>query len=182
MDQKQLIRKKFFIKRKKNYFNINENFFLPLVKILKKKPKKKIFISLYYPSFFEIDVMKIVNLEYFKKSNFLLPAIDKNDSMNFYTWRKSDVLTLKKNGIPEPIKSKKILPDVILLPLLVFDKNKNRLGYGKGFYDKYLFKYSKIKKMLSVGVAFSFQKYHKLPVNKRDYKLDYIITEKGVIR
>ena len=74
------------------------------------------------------------------------------------------------------------MPDVILLPLLVFDKNKNRLGYGKGFYDKYLFKYSKIKKILSVGVAFSFQKYHKLPVNKRDYKLDYIITEKGVIR
>ena len=181
MDQKRLIRKKFFIKRKKNYFNINENFFLPLVKILKKKPKKKIFISLYYPSFFEIDVMKIVNLEYFKKSNFLLPAIDKNDSMNFYTWRKSDVLTLKKNGIPEPIKSKKILPDVILLPLLVFDKNKNRLGYGKGFYDFYLNKYLKqFKNILTVGVAFSFQRHHNLPINQNDVKLDFIITEKGI--
>jgi 5-formyltetrahydrofolate cyclo-ligase len=67
------------------------------------------------------------------------------------------------------------------VPLLAFDKNKNRLGYGKGFYDRYLKKYlKKNKKILTVGIAFSFQEYKNLPVNKNDYKLDYIITEKGI--
>ena len=65
--------------------------------------------------------------------------------------------------------------------MLAFDTNKNRLGYGKGFYDKYLNKYLRLnKKILTVGVAFSFQKYHKLPTNNKDVKLDFILTEKGI--
>ena len=61
------------------------------------------------------------------------------------------------------------------------DKFKNRLGYGKGFYDKYLKKYFNTRnEILKVGIAFSFQEYKNLPVNKNDYKLDYIITEKGI--
>ena len=102
--------------------------------------------------------------------------------MNFYEWKKHDILTLNKYGVPEPMNLKKKIPSIILVPLLAFDKNKNRLGYGKGFYDRYLTKNFKAnKKILAVGVAFSFQKHHKLPVNYKDFKLDYIITEKGVI-
>ena len=89
---------------------------------------------------------------------------------------------VNKYGILEPSKTGKIVPNVVLVPLISFDKNKNRLGYGKGFYDKFFKKYLKAhKKILTVGVAFSFQKYHKLPVNKKDVKLDYIITDKGII-
>ena len=103
------------------------------------------------------------------------------DKWNFYQWKKNDILFLNKFGIPEPVKSKKIVPNFILLPMLAFDRNKNRLGYGKGFYDKYLNKYLRSnKKILTVGVAFSFQKYHKIPVNNKDFKLDFIITEKGI--
>ena len=66
---------------------------------------------------------------------------------------------------------------------MAFDKNKNRIGYGKGFYDKYLRKHIQINKnIVTIGVAFSFQKYHKLPIDINDYKLDYIITEKGIIK
>ena len=92
-------------------------------------------------------------------------------------------MQLNQYGILEPIRSKKIQPDIILLPLLAFDKKKNRLGYGKGFYDKFLNAHAKLKKnILTVGIAFSFQKYHKLPVNHNDFKLDYILTEKGLIK
>ena len=69
-------------------------------------------------------------------------------------------------------------PDIILVPLLAFDSKKVRLGYGKGFYDRYL---KKNKKILTVGIAFSFQRHHKLPTNNNDIKLDYILTEKGII-
>ena len=101
--------------------------------------------------------------------------------MNFYTWKKNEILVLSKYGIPEPIKTKKIVPNIILVPLLVFDKYKNRIGYGKGYYDKYLNKYLKIyKDIITVGVAFSFQKSHNLPVNEKDFRLNYILTEKGI--
>ena len=181
MSQKSLIRKKFFLLRKKNYFQIDEKFFNPIIRLLKKQKKKVSNISLYYPCYYEVDVLKILNLGFFKKINFLLPKIKKNNSLDFFKWKKNDTLYLSKFGIPEPINSIKITPDVILLPLLAFDKKKNRIGYGKGFYDKFLLKFlNKNKRIMTVGVAFSFQKHHKLPINKRDYRLDYIITEKGI--
>ena len=184
MDKKSLIREKYFLKRKKNFFEISDKFFLPLINIIKKKGiSKKAFISLYYPSSFEVDVLKILKVEYFKKFNFLLPIIQKNNSMEFYKWKHNEILYVNKYGIPEPTKTIKMIPSVILIPLLAFDQNKNRLGYGKGYYDKYLFKYIKThKNILTVGVAFSFQKYNKLPVNKKDFKLNFIITEKGIIK
>ena len=79
------------------------------------------------------------------------------------------------------LKKKSLVPDLILVPLLAYDSNNNRLGYGKGFYDKFLNKFLKKKnKITTIGVAFAFQKYNKLPVSNLDIKLDYIITEKGM--
>ena len=184
MDKKSLIRKKYFLKRKKKFFEISDKFFLPLINLIKKRGiSKKAFISLYYPSSFEVDVLKILKVEYFKKFNFLLPIIQKNKSMEFYKWKHNEILYVNKYGIPEPTKTIKIIPSIMLVPLLAFDKDKNRLGYGKGYYDKYLFKYIKTHKhILTVGIAFSFQKYNKLPVNKKDFKLNFIITEKGIIK
>ena len=73
------------------------------------------------------------------------------------------------------------IPDIIIVPLLAFDKDKFRLGYGKGYYDRYLNKYIKqYKDIMTVGVAFSFQKHNKLPINKNDVKMDFILTEKGI--
>ena len=67
--------------------------------------------------------------------------------------------------------------------MLAFDKNGVRLGYGKGFYDRYLYKLIKLnKKIETIGVAFSFQKYKKLPSSNFDFKLNNIYTEKGFIK
>ena len=183
MDAKRFIRKKFFLKRKKNYFEINNKFYHPLIRLFKKKvTNKNPIISFYYPSSFELNILSILDIEYFKKSKFLLPIIEENDVMNFYKWNKNDILAINKYGMLEPIKSKKINPNIILVPLLAFDNRKYRVGYGKGFYDKFLSKYLKIhKKTLTIGIAFSFQKFHNLPINSKDIKLDYILTEKGFI-
>ena len=113
----------------------------------------------------------------------MLPVINKDNSMFFYKWKKKDVLNINQYGILEPLKSSKHkIPDVMLVPLLAFDNQNNRLGYGKGYYDRYLNKYlRKHKNILTIGVAFSFQKYHKLPTSKNDIRLNYILTEKGII-
>ena len=101
--------------------------------------------------------------------------------MSFFLWKKNQVLFVNKFGMVEPLKTKAKIPNVMLIPILAYDSSKYRLGYGKGFYDRYLNKYSKkFRNILTVGVAYSFQKYHKLPIDKNDVKLDYILTEKGI--
>ncbi len=183
MDKKSIIRNQFFKLRKKKYFKIGSKFFNPLVKLIKNKTEiKKKIVSIYYPTSYEINVLKILENEFFRNFTILLPVIEESNSMNFYKWKKDDILIINKYGIPEPVKSKKMIPSIMLIPLLSFDKFKNRLGYGKGFYDKYLNKNkTKNRIILTIGVAFSFQKYKKLPTNIQDFGLDYIITEKGII-
>ena len=182
MQQKTQLRKKYLNLRKNKYFNIDKSFFLPLVNLIRNKFKKKIIkVALYYPSNFELNVLKILDHRNFSNQEILLPVTDKNNLMNFFSWKKNEVLYVGKFGILEPIKSKPKIPDLILVPILAFDKNKYRLGYGKGFYDRYLNKYlKKFKNIFTVGIAFSFQRHDNLPVSQKDVKLDYIITEKGI--
>ena len=182
MKQKIKLRKKYLILRKQNYFDIERSFFLPLFKLIKSKLKKKhVKIAIYYPSNFELNVLKILEFNNILSYDTLLPVIKKNNLMNFFSWKKNQVLLVNKLGILEPIKTKPKVPDIMLIPLLAFDKRKYRLGYGKGFYDRYLNKYlKKFKNILTVGVAFSFQRHHSLPMNQNDVKLDFIITEKGI--
>jgi len=97
--------------------------------------------------------------------------------MNFYSWEKNQALFINQFGMLEPDKTKKKIPNFMLVPMLAFDKHNYRLGYGKGFYDRYL---KKFKNIVTVGVAFSFQRHHKLPRDKNDVKLNYILTEKGI--
>ena len=103
--------------------------------------------------------------------------------MNFKKWIFGNPLYVNKFGMLEPKNSKSnIIPDLVLVPLLAFDDNLNRIGYGKGYYDRALKKINNIKKKsIFVGIAFSFQKLSKIPTNKHDVKLDYIFTERGII-
>ena len=181
MYQKNILRKKYFNLRKKKYYEIDKEFFSPLLSFIKSNfVKKNLKLALYYPTSFEINVLKLLENQYMNNKNILLPVIEENNRMNFFSWKKNQVLLVNKFGILEPQKTKFKIPNLILLPILAFDRNKYRLGYGKGFYDRYLNKYlKKISNILTVGVAFSFQKHHKLPINKNDVKLDYILTEKG---
>ena len=182
MLQKIQLRKKYLILRKKKYYDIDKSFFLPLLKLIKLRINKRRFkIALYYPSNFELNVLKFLEFSNILSQDILLPVTDKNNQMNFFPWRTNDVLFINKYGILEPAETQAKVPDVVLVPLLAFDKNKYRLGYGNGFYDRYLNKYLKqFKNILTVGVAFSFQRHHKLPINQNDFKLNFIITETGV--
>ena len=181
MDQKNKLRKQYFKIRRKKYYEINKDFFIPLIKLIKLKFKGKIKLGLYYPSNYEVNILKILENDYVKNLNFFLPVTEKNNQMNFFKWKKNEVLFVNKFGLLEPSKSKVEIPNLILVPILVFDKYKFRIGYGKGFYDRYLIKYLKtFKNILTVGVAFSFQKHHKLPTDNNDVKLNYILTEKGI--
>ena len=129
MQQKIQLRKKYFNLRKKKYYNIDKEFFLPLLKLIRLRLKKKfVKIALYYPSNFELNVLKLLEFNYISTQDTLLPVIDKNNIMNFLSWKKNEVLLVNEFGMLEPIKTQAKVPDVILVPTLAFDKNKYRLG------------------------------------------------------
>ena len=66
--------------------------------------------------------------------------------------------------------------------MVAFDKNLNRLGYGGGYYDRLIEKFEKKKKIIKIGLAFSIQKIDKVPTNIYDKKMDYVVTNKYIMR
>ncbi len=183
MQIKDRLRKKYFFLRKKKYFDIRPDFFNPLSKLINRNFKKKrVYLSSYYPSLYEVDTLKLFQTDIKKKLKILLPVIKQNNSMFFYEWEINNVLQINKFGLLEPSLSKNhIVPDVMLIPLLAYDNQNQRLGYGGGFYDRYLSKFLRAhKKIITIGIAFSFQKYHKIPATTNDVKLNFILTEKGM--
>jgi len=179
---KSQIRKKILKIRKKKFhknFKINLDKFIYFFQINKLNFKN---VAGYYPSNYEIDDLEILAMLEKKKINILLPIIKKNNQMNFFKWSIDDPLKINKFGIPEPVSSKILYPDVLLVPLVAFDNNLNRLGYGGGFYDRYIEKIEKIKKVVKIGLAFSCQKIASVPMTKYDKKLDFIITEEKILR
>ena len=179
---KSQIRNKIIKIRKKKFnknFKINLNKFISFLKIDKLNFKS---IGGYYPSNYEIDDLDILDLLEKKNFKVSLPIIKKDNQMNFYSWSRNDPLKINKFGIPEPVSSKIFYPDILLVPLVAYDSSLNRLGYGGGYYDRYIEKIEKIKKVTKIGLAFSFQKISSIPINQYDKKLDFIVTEKEILQ
>ena len=181
MNKHKLRRKILDLRKKKSNknFEINLNIFFSFL-----KNNNYIFKNVggYFPSNYEIDDLKILKFLEKKNFNILLPVIKKNNQMDFFKWSANDPLKINKFGIPEPIGRKIFIPDILLIPLVSYDRKLNRLGYGGGFYDRYIEKIEKHKKIIKIGLAFSYQKTKKIPINKFDKKLDFIITEKEILK
>ena len=177
--KKSEIRKKILKIRKQRYYKKSNISFDYILNILKKNRVNGKIIGGYYPYNYEVDVIKI--LEKFETKNYLisLPKIKKNYMMDFFNWSVKDPLTINEYGIPEPISKNIKYPDILLIPLVAFDRFFNRIGYGGGFYDRYIKKLKKRKKITTIGLAYSFQKIKKIPTNNNDIKLDFIVTEKN---
>jgi 5-formyltetrahydrofolate cyclo-ligase len=181
---KTYLRNRSLLIRKKKHFLIKKKKFSLIFKFIQRHfGKKKIVIAGYYPSNHEVNILNF--LEEASKKNFkiALPVIQPLNKIIFKSWVFKHPLKVSSYGILEPgSKNKKIIPDLIMVPLVAFDSKLNRIGYGKGYYDRFLQKISKIKKKtISLGVAYSFQRCKKIPTNKYDFRLDYIFTEQGII-
>ena len=179
---KSQIRKKIFKIRKQvslKKFSLNLKYIL---RILKKEKIKEKIIGGYYPYNYEINVLNLFQDLEKKNYKITLPRINDKAQMNFFYWSTKDPLKVNKFGIPEPISNIKEYPNILLVPLVAFDKDLNRIGYGGGFYDRYINKIKKRKKITSIGLAYSFQKVKKIRTNRYDMKLDYVVTEKNLLK
>ena len=115
------------------------------------------------------------------KKKLAFPSIEKNsETLIFKKTNSLKNFKLGKFNIPEPKNdNKEIIPQLFFVPCLGFDLKGYRIGYGGGFYDKTFEKLKKLNLLFyTVGFAYDDQKQNELPLEKFDYKLDFVLTEK----
>lgn len=110
-------------------------------------------------------------------------VIAKNAPLVFRQWAPGDALVLGRWNIKvPPEEAPEAVPDVLLVPLLAFDRKGFRLGYGGGFYDRTLERLRALKRITAIGVAYADQEMDAVPHEEFDQRLDWIMTEKETIK
>ena len=140
---------------------------------------------LFYASFkSEVDTFDLLKKSILNKKTVVLPKVDlRTGGLELYAIRSTDDLAPGYFGIPEPpaIEGRHIKVsgiDLLIIPGVAFDLNCNRLGYGKGFYDKLLSQ----KTAPAVALAYEEQVMKDIPAYAHDIKMDKIITDKKIIQ
>ncbi len=131
----------------------------------------------------EVNTRPLIMALFSRANPVVVPIIVKEDvSLRLSYLRDLSALVPSTFGVPEPIGSE--IPalaediDTIILPMLGFDRTGGRIGYGAGYYDRFLSQNRKLKK---IGIAFACQEFGNLPVDENDIRMDYIITEEGIV-
>lgn len=155
-------------------------------------------VGLYLSVDNEVDPTLLLRAATLSQKTIFLPIVDKErKSLIFSPYQEGDRLTLTALGIREPLLSSRkdghevdaifctASIDVLFLPLVAFDSCGHRLGYGGGYYDRYLSRDNRLKpsenakKPHLVGLAYSFQEVPALPFASHDIPLEWVVTEQG---
>jgi 5-formyltetrahydrofolate cyclo-ligase len=137
----------------------------------------------YYAIQSELDVMPVFDLMARFDKITALPCITEGGNLQFRRWSKGDPLVRnpKLNVQEPPATAPSIIPAVVLVPLLAFDGDGYRLGYGAGYYDRTMEAMRQFSTPpLFIGVAHSAQEIDQVPSEPHDARLDGILTELGV--
>jgi 5,10-methenyltetrahydrofolate synthetase len=104
----------------------------------------------------------------------------KAQALCFHRWQEGDALRAHAFGVLEPLETApQIEPDIVLVPLLAFDRAGYRLGYGGGFYDRTLAALRAQKPVKAIGIAYAGQETAAVPHDDHDQRLDGVLTEDG---
>ena len=103
--------------------------------------------------------------------------------LTFRGWRPGEPLVARTWGIREPAdEAPEVDPDILLIPLLAFDRHGMRLGYGGGYYDRTLSRLRSLKPITTIGLAFREQEMPEVPCGPNDQRLDWVLTGDGPIK
>lgn len=153
-------------------------------KILKQLEETELFrqascVALYYSIPGEVQTAGFLE-KWFDKKQLLLPLVV-GDDLRLLPYKGKDSLQPGAFGIPEPVDTETTIPesmvDLIIVPGVAFDRQLNRMGRGKGYYDRLL----STLKVPKIGICFDFQLHDTIPIEPFDKKMDLIITEKDII-
>ena len=131
----------------------------------------------------EVNTVPLISTLFEHGNPVVVPIIVKEDvSLRLSYLRDFSALVPSTFGVPEPIGSEipAAAEDIgtIILPMLGFDRKGGRIGYGAGYYDRFL---SKNRNLRKIGIAFACQEVDGLPVDENDIRMDCIITEDGIV-
>lgn len=138
----------------------------------------------YWPLGSELDVRPLLLQVASRGHEVALPVSGpRGQALTFRSWDPAASLIAGRYGILEPGPDRPtVIPSVLLVPLLSFDRTGHRLGYGAGYYDRTLDALRAVRSVLAVGVAFAAQEVEAVPCADHDERLDWIITEREALR
>jgi 5-formyltetrahydrofolate cyclo-ligase len=138
----------------------------------------------YWPIGTELDVRHTLShLDLIGYGCALPVVVAKGEPLAFRTWTPQTPMERSGLGILAPAATvPEIDPDVLLVPLLSFDRAGYRLGYGAGFYDRTLERLRRSKRVVAIGIAFAGQEVDGVPRDRYDQPLDWLVTEKFVLK
>ncbi len=127
----------------------------------------------------EVDTSMIARYSLMQGKSLAYPKIIDSSTMEFRLVRDTSLdLVVGRYSILEPLYScEYIEPELLIIPAIVWDEEGYRIGYGKGYYDRYL----AIHDAISIGLAYDFQVLSSIPRTSNDVKVDMIITEKRIV-
>ena len=141
-------------------------------------------VSGFWPIRSEIDPRPAMARLAARGHSLALPVIlADGETMVFRRWREGDALVSAGFGLSEPgPEAEEVAPRVMLVPLAAFDRRGDRIGYGKGYYDRTIERLEACGPRLKIGLAFAVQEVARVPAEPHDRRLDLILTEAGAIR
>ncbi len=141
-------------------------------------------ISSYYQRGSEMDMTTLNQTLVNEGYDLALPVVlGRGHPLAFRRYRPEDTLIKGVLDVMEPLPAAPIVaPRILLLPLLAFDRQGNRLGYGGGYYDRTVALFRRESAILAIGVAFAQQECDDIPIGGTDAPLDWIVTEKEALR
>jgi 5-formyltetrahydrofolate cyclo-ligase len=131
----------------------------------------------------EIDPRVLLELLELRGIALALPVVvAPGKPLMFRKYQIKDQLTPGPMGVPQPSASMPTIePDVVIVPLVAFDRAGRRMGYGAGYYDRSLAFLKTKRSITTIGFGFSVQEVAAVPVEPHDQSLDVIVTEKGPV-
>lgn len=163
------------------YYSLIERYTLPA--ILPFLENESQIVSGFYPVNQEFDCVYLLRLlkQQFNQRIALPVVVGRNEPLIFREWDGlDDSLIPGTFKVPVPNESfEEVEPDVVLSPMIAFNSDKIRLGYGSGYYDRTLALLRKKKHIVTIGVGFKSQFSDEIPIEEHDEALDAIVTEEG---
>ena len=139
-------------------------------------------VALYLPIGSEIDPKPLMGKLVAAGAKLALPCVQDDGSMVYRAYTRGDMLEQRAFGLLEPNPEvPEVNPTLVITPLLGFDRNGNRLGYGKGHYDRALTRLRDQGRVFVCGLAYFGQEVEEVPAEPHDVPLDWVMTERGSI-
>ncbi len=145
--------------------------------------KPGLIVAGYSPIRSEIDPTPLMDRLHRDGARLVLPTVTGRDQpLTFRQWTPGEDLMRGEFGILQPSADAPVLaPNIVLVPLVAFDRSGHRIGYGAGYYDRTFELLRRWAATVAVGLGFSIQEVNAVPALPHDARLDYIVTERETI-